>query len=170
LLPRLCSLLPIFDPSAHPPHLPPLPPSLPPPPNRSDILRADEGAEYDQLVEVDLSTLEPHVNGPFTPDLAHPLSEFAAALKKNGWCATGGDGKEKGGGRRPLNTLNPLTLTPAAWPPARSPSHAASMSPALSHGRLLVPPVTTTHHIILYPPQAHRAQGGPHRQLHQQLL
>ena len=48
-------------------------------------LRADEGAEYDQIIEINLSTLEPQINGPFTPDLAHPLSEFAAALKKNGW-------------------------------------------------------------------------------------
>jgi aconitate hydratase len=38
-----------------------------------------------QVVEIDLSALEPHVNGPFTPDLATPLSQFAAAVKKNGW-------------------------------------------------------------------------------------
>ncbi len=38
-------------------------------------LRADEGAEYDQLIELNLSELEPHINGPFTPDLAHPLSK-----------------------------------------------------------------------------------------------
>jgi aconitate hydratase len=48
-------------------------------------LCADAGAEYDQVIEIDLSTLEPQVNGPFTPDLAHPLSEFAAALKTNNW-------------------------------------------------------------------------------------
>lgn len=51
----------------------------------ADNLRADEGAEYDQIIEIDLSTLEPQINGPFTPDLAHPLSEFAGALKRNGW-------------------------------------------------------------------------------------
>lgn len=51
----------------------------------ADNLKADEGAEYDQIIEIDLSTLEPQVNGPFTPDLAHNLSEFAAAIKKNGW-------------------------------------------------------------------------------------
>ncbi|KAF8055995.1 Aconitate hydratase [Scenedesmus sp. PABB004] len=50
-----------------------------------DNLRADAGAEYDQVIEIDLSTLEPHVNGPFTPDLAHPLSKFADALRANGW-------------------------------------------------------------------------------------
>eukprot|EP00168_Porphyra_purpurea_P009981 TRINITY_DN244_c1_g1_i4.p1 TRINITY_DN244_c1_g1~~TRINITY_DN244_c1_g1_i4.p1 ORF type:complete len:875 (+),score=346.74 TRINITY_DN244_c1_g1_i4:221-2626(+) len=51
----------------------------------SENLRADDSAVYDQIIEVDLSTLEPHVNGPFTPDLAHPLSEFKAAVEKQGW-------------------------------------------------------------------------------------
>ena len=37
-------------------------------------LRADEGAQYDQIIEINLTELEPHINGPFTPDLAHPLS------------------------------------------------------------------------------------------------
>ena len=40
---------------------------------------------FDQVIEINLSKLEPHINGPFTPDLATPLSEFAAAVKKNGW-------------------------------------------------------------------------------------
>jgi aconitase A len=44
-------------------------------------LVADAGAEYDQLIEINLSELEPHVNGPFTPDLAHPLSKFADAVR-----------------------------------------------------------------------------------------
>ncbi|KAG1677225.1 hypothetical protein FOA52_013423 [Chlamydomonas sp. UWO 241] len=48
-------------------------------------LKADEGATYDQLIEVNMSELEPHINGPFTPDLAHPLSKFAAAMKAAGW-------------------------------------------------------------------------------------
>lgn len=42
---------------------------------------------FDQVIEIDLSTLEPHVNGPFTPDLAWPLSKFAAAVKENNWPA-----------------------------------------------------------------------------------
>lgn len=42
-------------------------------------------AYFDQLIEIDLSQLEPHINGPFTPDLAHPLPEFADAVKKNDW-------------------------------------------------------------------------------------
>jgi aconitate hydratase len=40
---------------------------------------------YDQLVEINLNELEPHVNGPFTPDLATPISKMAAAVKENGW-------------------------------------------------------------------------------------
>ncbi|XP_012708426.2 aconitate hydratase, mitochondrial [Fundulus heteroclitus] len=45
----------------------------------------DEGCEYDQVIEVNLSELKPHINGPFTPDLAHPVSEIGAVAKKNGW-------------------------------------------------------------------------------------
>lgn len=48
-------------------------------------LRADEGAQYDELIEIDLNTLEPHINGPFTPDLATPLSKFKDAVIKNDW-------------------------------------------------------------------------------------
>ncbi|CAG8715939.1 13789_t:CDS:2 [Cetraspora pellucida] len=48
-------------------------------------LRADEGAEYDQLIEINLSELEPHINGPFTPDLATPVSKFKDAVTENGW-------------------------------------------------------------------------------------
>jgi aconitate hydratase len=48
-------------------------------------LREDEGAEYDQLIEINLSELEPHINGPFTPDLATPISKFTEAVKTNGW-------------------------------------------------------------------------------------
>jgi aconitate hydratase len=40
---------------------------------------------FDQVIEIDLSTLEPHINGPFTPDLATPVSEFANKVKENGW-------------------------------------------------------------------------------------
>jgi aconitate hydratase len=46
-------------------------------------LKEDEGAEYDQLIEVNLSELEPHINGPFTPDLATPISKFSEAAKTN---------------------------------------------------------------------------------------
>ena len=49
------------------------------------LLQADAGAKYDQLIEINLDTLEPHVNGPFTPDLAHPISKLGANAKKNGY-------------------------------------------------------------------------------------
>ncbi len=48
---------------------------------------ADPAKYYDQLLELDLGTLEPYVNGPFTPDLATPISKMAAAVKENGWPA-----------------------------------------------------------------------------------
>jgi aconitate hydratase len=40
---------------------------------------------FDKVIEIDLSSLEPHVNGPFTPDSAWPLSQFAKAVKDNNW-------------------------------------------------------------------------------------
>lgn len=40
---------------------------------------------FDQVIEIDLSTLEPHVNGPFTPDLATPISEMDEKAETNGW-------------------------------------------------------------------------------------
>ncbi len=40
---------------------------------------------FDEVIEINLSELEPHINGPFTPDLAWPISKFAQAVKDNGW-------------------------------------------------------------------------------------
>ena len=40
---------------------------------------------FDQVIEINLSKLEPHVNGPFSPDLAWPISQLAKAVKKNGY-------------------------------------------------------------------------------------
>lgn len=40
---------------------------------------------FDQVIEIDLSTLEPHVNGPFTPDRAIPISKFADEVRTNNW-------------------------------------------------------------------------------------
>jgi aconitate hydratase len=42
---------------------------------------------YDQVIEIDLSRLEPHINGPFTPDKAWPLSQFAGAVREQGYPA-----------------------------------------------------------------------------------
>jgi aconitate hydratase len=50
-----------------------------------DEVYANPELYFDQVIEIDLSTLEPHINGPFTPDLAWPISKFAAAVKENGW-------------------------------------------------------------------------------------
>jgi len=46
---------------------------------------ADPEKYFDQVIEINLSELEPHINGPFTPDLATPISEFAAKVKSEGW-------------------------------------------------------------------------------------
>ncbi len=40
---------------------------------------------FDQVIEINLSELEPHINGPYTPDRAIPLSKFAEEVKKNKW-------------------------------------------------------------------------------------
>ncbi len=46
---------------------------------------ANPSKYFDQVIEIDLSTLEPHLNGPFTPDLATPISQVRALAEKNGW-------------------------------------------------------------------------------------
>lgn len=52
-----------------------------------NYLKADTGSEkfYDQVIEINLSELEPHVNGPYTPDLAWPISKFKDAVKENSY-------------------------------------------------------------------------------------
>lgn len=52
-----------------------------------DYLKPDAGSEkyYDQIIEINLSELEPHVNGPFTPDLAWPISKFKQAVIDNSY-------------------------------------------------------------------------------------
>jgi len=40
---------------------------------------------YDEVIEINLSELEPHINGPYTPDLAWPISKFADAIKAHEW-------------------------------------------------------------------------------------
>lgn len=57
----------------------------------SDYLQADPEIllnpekYYDQIIEINLSELEPQINGPFTPDAAHPISEFAKVVKEKGY-------------------------------------------------------------------------------------
>lgn len=50
-----------------------------------DEVYANPEKYFDEVIEIDLSTLEPHINGPFTPDRAIPLSKFAEEVKKNEW-------------------------------------------------------------------------------------
>lgn len=50
----------------------------------SEVLESPE-KYYDQVIEINLSTLEPYINGPFTPDAATPISEFAIKVKKEGY-------------------------------------------------------------------------------------
>ena len=48
-------------------------------------VEADPSRFFDRVIEIDLTTLEPLINGPHTPDLAHTVSEIGAAAKKNDW-------------------------------------------------------------------------------------
>ncbi|MDR7774515.1 aconitate hydratase [Riemerella anatipestifer] len=56
-----------------------------------NVLRADEEVYtnpekyYDQVIEINLSELEPHLNGPFSPDIATPISKMKEEAEKNGW-------------------------------------------------------------------------------------
>ncbi|KAH0439239.1 aconitate hydratase [Colletotrichum camelliae] len=51
----------------------------------SSELRADEDAQYDRIIDINLSELEPIINGPFTPDLSTPISKLSDAVDKEGW-------------------------------------------------------------------------------------
>ncbi len=46
---------------------------------------SDPESYFDQVIEINLSELEPHLNGPFTPDRATPISEMAKAAEENDW-------------------------------------------------------------------------------------
>jgi len=50
-----------------------------------DEVYANPTEYFDQVIEINLSELEPHINGPFTPDLAWPISKFATAVRENNW-------------------------------------------------------------------------------------
>ena len=59
-------------------------------PSPFNFLKGDEDVQYDQEVTINLSTLEPYINGPFTPDLSTPISKFKDAVKANKWPETFG--------------------------------------------------------------------------------
>ncbi|KAF2035449.1 mitochondrial aconitate hydratase-like protein [Setomelanomma holmii] len=61
-------------------------------PMQQNLLRPDPEAVYDQVIEINLSELEPHINGPFTPDLSTPLSKFKSLVEEKDWPRTFGAG------------------------------------------------------------------------------
>ena len=50
-----------------------------------DEIMAEPEKYFDRLIEINLSELEPYINGPFTPDAAQPISEFARIIKEKGY-------------------------------------------------------------------------------------
>ena len=50
-----------------------------------DEVEADPGAFFDQVIELDLTTLSPHINGPHTPDLSRPVADLGAEAEREGW-------------------------------------------------------------------------------------
>ncbi len=54
-----------------------------------DFLSPDPGFNpekvYDKIISIDLSQVEPHINGPFSPDVSTPISKFADKVKEMGW-------------------------------------------------------------------------------------
>jgi aconitate hydratase len=48
-------------------------------------IAADPARHYDQFIDINLTELEPYINGPFSPDIATPISQMKAAAEKNGW-------------------------------------------------------------------------------------
>jgi aconitate hydratase len=53
--------------------------------NADAAVYADPSTYFDEVIEINLSELEPHLNGPFTPDLATPISKMKEAALANGW-------------------------------------------------------------------------------------
>lgn len=53
--------------------------------NADAAVHAEPSKYYDEVIEINLSQLEPHLNGPFTPDLATPISKMKEAAAANGW-------------------------------------------------------------------------------------
>lgn len=49
------------------------------------LLAADPDCQYDRLIEINLDELQPHINGPYTPDLSTPLNQMKEAVRKNDW-------------------------------------------------------------------------------------
>ncbi|XP_045470860.1 probable aconitate hydratase, mitochondrial [Harmonia axyridis] len=52
---------------------------------KKDLLSPDENCKYDIVIDMDLNTLEPHVNGPYSPDLINPISKLGSNAKQKKW-------------------------------------------------------------------------------------
>lgn len=52
---------------------------------KDSLMTADPGCTYDRVIEIDLDTLGPHINGPFTPDLSTSIDQMSEAVKSNEW-------------------------------------------------------------------------------------
>src|SRR5262249_16612011 len=76
---------------------------------------ADPKKYYDEIVEIDLSELEPHIVGPHSPDRARPISKLAAQVKKDGWPA---QIKAAPIGSRPNSSYEDQKRAPHRAPPA----------------------------------------------------
>jgi aconitate hydratase len=50
-----------------------------------NLRRYNEGCVYDRVIEIDLGTLGPHINGPYTPDLCTPVADLGARAVAEGW-------------------------------------------------------------------------------------
>ena len=57
-------------------------------PGPFNFLKADTDVAYDEEIVINLSSLEPHINGPFTPDVSTPISKFKDAVIANKWPET----------------------------------------------------------------------------------
>ncbi|CAL9736243.1 homocitrate dehydratase, mitochondrial [Monosporozyma servazzii] len=53
--------------------------------NQYGYLKADQGAHYDHIIEINLSTLEPHINGPYTPDLSTSINKYGEKSMIENW-------------------------------------------------------------------------------------
>ncbi|KAG8517884.1 Aconitate hydratase, mitochondrial, partial [Galemys pyrenaicus] len=103
-----------------------------------DHLVPDPGCQYDQVIEINLNELKPHINGPFTPDLAHPVAEVGAVAEKEGW---------------PLDIRVGERLTPGRCQPLARVNNSARGPGQAGVGGALC------HRLLLTLPPAHDAPG-----------
>ncbi len=92
-----------------------------------DEVLADPGRFFDQVIEIDLSTLEPLINGPHTPDLARPVSALGEEARANGWpTARSAPPSSARAPTRATRTSPGPPASPARPPPPGSPARPSS--------------------------------------------